>query len=253
MPPARLVEVITHRSSSEEHRVSTSTTAKPGSLRGPGEAVQAFAALVAASRHQAEPAGPDDPQLGEPQDRFQGATNLKSARWSKPSQPGGTARAERVRKVAAPGRRWLRAAAPVSSEASNVAALRSSGTTGSGHQAAMPMEGRIYDNPMRGAQVQEVDGRSPQGARKSTERINGQRKPDCVSEGEAKVTRAGPLVDPTPRRARARSPLQTQFPSPEGKKRSRRAREEGQRFTTRSGVGNTVLRPWSQWRRGQQP
>jgi len=97
--------------------------------------------------------GPENLKPGEPQDRFQGATNLKSARWSKPSQPGGTARAERVRKVAAPGRKWLRAARLVSSETGRVVALRSSGITGSGHQALMPMEGRIFDNPMRGAQV----------------------------------------------------------------------------------------------------
>jgi hypothetical protein len=46
---------------------------------------------------------------GEPHDRHQGATNLEGTRWSKPSQPGGTARTERVRKVASPDRRRLRA------------------------------------------------------------------------------------------------------------------------------------------------
>jgi len=46
---------------------------------------------------------------GEPHDRHQGATNLEGTRWSKPSQPGGTARTERVRKVASPDRRRQRA------------------------------------------------------------------------------------------------------------------------------------------------
>jgi hypothetical protein len=46
---------------------------------------------------------------GEPHDRHQGATNLEGTRWSKPSQPRVTARAERVRKVASPDRRRQRA------------------------------------------------------------------------------------------------------------------------------------------------
>ena len=49
-----------------------------------------------------------DRKHGEPHDRQQGAIDLQSARWSKPPKPGGTARAERVRDVAAPGQRWLR-------------------------------------------------------------------------------------------------------------------------------------------------
>jgi hypothetical protein len=177
------------------------------SLRGTGEAVHANHGFGCGRSNQVEPAGADNPQLGEPHDRFQGATNLRRARWSKPSQSGGTTRAERVRKVAAPGRKRLRAAKVASSEAANVAALRSSGTAGSGRQAQMPMEGRIYDNPMRGAQVQEDGRKHAERRAESDGRTNGQRKPDCVSEGEAKVTRAGPLVDPTPWRARARSPL----------------------------------------------
>ena len=48
--------------------------------------------------------------------------------------------------------------------------------------------------------------RRPFGQLSATEQAHGQRKPDRVSEGEAKVRRAGPLVDPTPWRARARSP-----------------------------------------------
>ena len=51
-----------------------------------------------------------------------------------------------------------------------------------------------------------ADDSLPRGNGRSTERTNGQRKPDCVSEGETKDKRAGPLVDPTPWRARARSP-----------------------------------------------
>jgi hypothetical protein len=191
-------------------------------------------------------------QPGEPQDRFQGATNLRRARWSKPPKSGGTTRAERVRNVASPGRRCLRAACgslrrPASRSSSELEITRS------GHLAQMPMEGRIYDNPMRGAQVQQDRTRQASRPVGSKERTNGQRIPDGVSEGEAKVRRAGPLVDPTPRRARAGSPSQAHFSSTEGKKRSRRASGEGQRSTTRAGVGHTVLRPRSQWRRGQQP
>jgi hypothetical protein len=107
--------------------------------------------------------GPDDLKLGEPHDRFQGARNLKSARWSKPSKPGGTARTERARRLAASGRWYPRVAWRVPSGTGRAAALRSSGGTGSGHHAPMPMEGRIFDNPMRGAQVNDHNGRTPQG------------------------------------------------------------------------------------------
>jgi hypothetical protein len=153
MPPARLVEVNAHRSSSEERRHELRQCQNRMPFGVPATRWRRTVASAAASPHQVEPAGAEDPQLGEPHDRFQGATNLRRARWSKPSQPGGTARAERVRKVAAPGRRWLRVARQISSEVSSAAALRSSGTAGSGHQAQMPMEGQIYDNPMRGAQI----------------------------------------------------------------------------------------------------
>lgn len=44
-------------------------------------------------------------KLGEPHDRFQGAKNLRGTMRSKPSKPGGTARTERIRKVAASNRR----------------------------------------------------------------------------------------------------------------------------------------------------
>jgi hypothetical protein len=155
MPPARLVEVIAHGSSSEEHRANASAMAESASLRGTGKAVQASCGFGCGCPNQDGPTGANDLQLGEPHDRFQGATNLKSARWSKPSKSGGTTRAERVRKVAAPDQRRLRVATVASSEATRVTALRSSGFAGSGHQAQVPMEGRIYDNPMRGAQVHE--------------------------------------------------------------------------------------------------
>jgi hypothetical protein len=61
-----------------------------------------------------------------------------------------------------------------------------------------------------------ADRGRPSGQPSSTEQANGQHRPDRVSEGDAKVTRAGPLVDPTPWRARARSPSQTHSPSTEG-------------------------------------
>jgi len=44
-------------------------------------------------------------KCGEPHDRLQGATNLQTVARSKPSEPGGTARAERVRCLAGPSRR----------------------------------------------------------------------------------------------------------------------------------------------------
>jgi hypothetical protein len=91
--------------------------------------------------------GPGRWKLGEPHDRFQGATNLKSARWRKPPQPGGTARAERVRSLATPGQRQRRAGWKVPSGVSRTAALRSSDGAGSGHQAPMPMEGRTLTTP----------------------------------------------------------------------------------------------------------
>jgi len=44
-------------------------------------------------------------ECGEPHDRLQGATNLQAVARSKPSKPGGTARAERARNLAGPSRR----------------------------------------------------------------------------------------------------------------------------------------------------
>ena len=45
------------------------------------------------------------PRRGEPHGRLQGATDLQGMARSKPSKPGGTARTERVRDLASPGRR----------------------------------------------------------------------------------------------------------------------------------------------------
>jgi hypothetical protein len=198
-------------------------------------------------------AGPVDPQPGEPHDRFQGATNLKSARWSKPSQPGGTARAERVREVATPDRRWLRVARRISSEIGRAAALRSSGTTGSGHQASMPMEGRIYDNPKRGAQVQRDEPREAIRPTRSDEPVQraAQTGLSLRRRGEG---HEGPAIGrPDPKARASEKSLADPLRFQQAKRRSRRARGEGQRSTTRSSVGNTVLRQRSQWRRGLQP
>jgi len=118
-------------------------------------------------RGQATPNDSKDRKHGEPHDRQQGATNLQSARWSKPSKSGGTTRAERTRDLARPGRRWLRVATQNPSGRSRPTALRSSGTTGSGHQAPKSMEGRISDNPMRG--VRRPNGRETR--RRKTRRI----------------------------------------------------------------------------------
>jgi hypothetical protein len=69
---------------------------------GPDQNQRELAEVASGSRN-----GPERLKRGEPHGRFQGATNLRRAGQSKPSKPGGTARAERVRRVAAPGR-WQR-------------------------------------------------------------------------------------------------------------------------------------------------
>ena len=153
--------------------------------------------------------GPGSLKLGEPHDRFQGATNLKGAWWSKPPQPGGTARAERVREVATPGRSWRCAGWRVPSGADQTAALRSSGVGGSEHQVLMPMEGRTLTTPREESYSPTSDQRTaarPEAGR--TAGRTGRRREDRVFVVEAKVMRAGPLVDPTPRRARTGSPSQ---------------------------------------------
>lgn len=89
-------------------------------------------------------------QPGEPHDRHQGATNLEGARWSKPSQSGRTTRAERIRKVAAPDRRWRRAKRAGSSRnhsggSSQEQRIRWEWTL------RIDVDGEaIFDNPMRG-------------------------------------------------------------------------------------------------------
>jgi hypothetical protein len=90
-------------------RAVASATSELDTPRGAGEEVLTNSGF---GRSQSEPGGAEganDLKLGEPHDRFQGATNLRRARWRKPSKPRETARAERVRKVAAPDRKWHRA------------------------------------------------------------------------------------------------------------------------------------------------
>jgi hypothetical protein len=62
--------------------------------------------------------------------------------------------------------------------------------------------GANFDNPKRGVLLprnQPVDGRKAENRKERREK--GQRREDSVFVEEAKVMRAGPLVDPTPRRA----------------------------------------------------
>jgi hypothetical protein len=151
-----------------------------------------------------------DQKRGEPHDRYQGAINLKSAGRSKPSKPGGTARAERVRRVAAPGRRQQRVER---GRASGSQPRDSSAEQRCGWEWTPGMDadgGAISDNPMRGARIRAGTSRGEPKARQSRIRNGGRpREPGRVSQGEAKVTRAGSLVDPTPWRGGAGSPLQT--------------------------------------------
>jgi hypothetical protein len=71
---------------------------------------------------------------GEPHGRLQGAIDLQGAERSKPSESGGTARTERVRRLAPPGR-W-----------------EGFGRPGSGRTVLVSAEGRSL-NPMRGVQT----------------------------------------------------------------------------------------------------
>jgi hypothetical protein len=80
-----------------------------------------------------------DLKPGEPHDRLQGATDLRSIARSKPSEPGGTARAERAPDVAVRGRRKGPLGVP----------------TGSG-RAVVPMEGRTLANPKRGVRAEHL-------------------------------------------------------------------------------------------------
>jgi hypothetical protein len=76
---------------------------------------------------------------------------------------------------------------------------------------SMPMEGRIYDNPKRGAleRANKDDRIDRSGRPRRTTR--GRRESDSVFERETKVMKARLLVDPTPGRRRAGSPSQTRI------------------------------------------
>ena len=145
--------------------------------------------------------GPGSQQLGEPHDRFQGATNLKGTRWSKPPQPGGTARAERVREVATPGRRHP-APDGTSFRGGTRKQLFGAGDRWEWTPGADADGGANFDNPKRGVLLPGSRRAESRKARRPTDRREtGRRIEDSVFVGEAKVMRAGPLVDPTPRRA----------------------------------------------------
>lgn len=148
---------------------------------------------------------------GEPHDRHQGATNLEAAKWSKPSKSGRTTRAERVRDVAAPDRRWTRAKRHGSSRNQSGGSSQEQRD----HREWTPRSevdgGAIFDNPKRGVHlpIPFLDGRpSGQPERNWTRRYE-QRELECVFEGDAKVMRVRPLVDPTPGRSRTGSPSQS--------------------------------------------
>jgi hypothetical protein len=81
---------------------------EPRSRKGDGKEVSEPGGFGRWRSRLGEWNGPDDLKLGEPHDRFQGATNLNSVRWSKPSESGGTTGTERARRLAASGR-WCTA------------------------------------------------------------------------------------------------------------------------------------------------
>jgi hypothetical protein len=201
---------------------------------------------------------------GEPHGRLQGATNLQGIEQSKPSEPGGTARTERARRLATPGRRrrrvrscpsgWVEPPgrrAPRGWQARTVA--------GSGCSMLTSTEGRSLENPKRGVQAGRSSRRVPQtglapkaeGA--SEEDGHGPCELDCVFEGEVKVRRAVLLVDPTPRRNRSGRPSQASAKVHTTAQRPRRASEKGQRLATRADVRDTALRLVPQWRRRGRP
>ena len=201
MPPARLVEVNAYCSSLEERRYEPRQCLNRTPFGVPATRWRRTVASAAASRHQVEPAGAEDPQLGEPHDRFQGATNLKGTRWSKPPQPGGTARAERVREVATPGRRHP-APDGTSFRGGTRKQLFGAGDRWEWTPGADADGGANFDNPKRGVLLPGSRRAESRKARRPTDRREtGRRIEDSVFVGEAKVMRAGPLVDPTPRRA----------------------------------------------------
>jgi hypothetical protein len=190
------------------------------------------------------------PKRGEPHGRLQGATNLHRSQRSKPSESGGTTRTERVRKVASPGRRSL--PRPVS-----LSALRglfragSSPERGSGQEWTLSAHvdgGAIIDNPKRGvpiltgSQVPKSRGRKvSMKRRRGDEEGEGPHVLESISEGEAKVTRARPLVARPHGASRQEAPRRSAAHSIERGARPRRARGEGQRSATCMGAGDTAL------------
>ena len=107
---------------------------------------------------------------GESHGRLQGAIDLHGAERSKPSESGGTARTERVRRLAPPGQR------------------EGFGQPGSGRAAFISAEGRSL-NPKRGVQTGPP---GPRARRRGTDRAN----QHAVFEGEAR-SRGRLVVVPT--------------------------------------------------------
>jgi hypothetical protein len=79
-----------------------------------------------------------DPKLGEPHGRLRGATNSQGAARSKPSKPGGTARTERVGRVAPSRRSWFR---PAGVDAQSLCRRR--GTLDEPHERSQPAAQRL--------------------------------------------------------------------------------------------------------------
>ena len=72
--------------------------------------------------------------------------------------------------------------------------------------------GANFDNPRRGVLLPRNRSAYGRKARSRTgSRETGRRRKDCVFVEETKVRRAGPLVDPTPRRAWTGSPSQARI------------------------------------------
>jgi hypothetical protein len=193
-------------------------------------------------------------KLGEPHDRFQGATNLKSARRSKPSQPGGTARAERVRRVAAPDRRQHRVErgrACGSQPGDSSAEQRCGWEWTPGIDAD---GGAISDNPKRGARIRDRTRRGEPKAHQSGERTEEGRARRAASPKERRRSRGPGHWSTRPHGAEEREvPCRPARSSPEDRARSRRARGEGQRSATRTSADATALRLRPQWRRRRRP
>jgi hypothetical protein len=155
-----------------------------------------------------ESAGPGtahDPKHGEPQDRFQGATDLRSARWSKPPKPGGTAGAERdsERGNSGPG----------------VAPRRTASSLGNGpggssseqryHREWTPGThadgGADFDNPKRGARGERKATAKAARPERSAEANPGSAR-RTVSPMERRRPRGLGIGRPDPKRARTGSP-----------------------------------------------